>query len=343
MAYEVTIGIPVFNMEKYIRQTMAAALAQTFQSIEFLICDDCGTDTSIAVLEELQQTHPRGKDIRIVHQPYNMGLGEGRNRIIREAQGRYLYWLDADDIITANCIQLLYDAAQKHDAEIVYGSYERIFLKENNRSEQYPYPYMVFTEPDAYAEYVYRNPIQVMQWNALIDVDILRRNHLKVAPVGCGYGEDFTFTVDLPTYITRAVLLPDITYQYLQIDMAEKIALKKRQRKLNRRYLDASIEAIDQKKRRTELSGKSYFAERCATLLMYDLSFVYEILDQRGEPEPRYTNSEIRHIMWQPMSLAEILRSRRLVFYNLVAWIISMLPSSLAVLVLKLSKLVQRR
>ena len=42
MTYEVTIGIPVYNVEKYIRQTLDSALAQTFQSIEFLICDDCG-------------------------------------------------------------------------------------------------------------------------------------------------------------------------------------------------------------------------------------------------------------------------------------------------------------
>ena len=56
--YEVTIGIPVYNVEKYIRQTMDSALSQTFESIEFLICDDCGTDTSISIVEEYQKTHP---------------------------------------------------------------------------------------------------------------------------------------------------------------------------------------------------------------------------------------------------------------------------------------------
>ena len=343
MAYEVTIGLPVFNVEKYIRQTMGSALAQTFPSIEYLICDDCGTDSSIAILQELQRTHPRGKDIRFLKQPRNMGIGEGRNLIISEARGRYLYWLDADEIITPDCIQLLYDTAQQHQAEIVYGSYERIFLKENNRVEQYPYPHKVFTEPDSYAEYVYSHPIQVMHWNALIAIDVLRRNHLKVAPVGNGYGEDFTFTVDLPTYITRAVLLPNITYQYLQIEKAEKIALKKLQRKLNRRYMDAAIEAIDQKKRRQELCNKRYYANRCKTLLMYDLSFVYEILARRNEAEPPYTNREIRAVMWQPMTLSEILRSQHFRFYNLMAWFISKLSPSLAVAVLKLSKRLKHR
>ena len=55
--YEVTIGIPVYNAEKYIRQTMNSALSQSFDSIEFLICDDCGTDRSMDIVREYQQSH----------------------------------------------------------------------------------------------------------------------------------------------------------------------------------------------------------------------------------------------------------------------------------------------
>ena len=61
MGYEVTIGIPVYNVEKYIRLTMDSALAQTFESIEFLVLDDCGSDSSMDIVREYQQTHPRGK------------------------------------------------------------------------------------------------------------------------------------------------------------------------------------------------------------------------------------------------------------------------------------------
>ena len=56
--YKVTIGIPVYNIEKYIRQGLESALAQTFADIEFLILDDCGTDSSIDIVREYQQTHP---------------------------------------------------------------------------------------------------------------------------------------------------------------------------------------------------------------------------------------------------------------------------------------------
>ena len=85
MEYDVTIGIPVYQVEKYIRESLESALSQTFPSIEFLICDDCGTDTSIAIVQEYQKKHSRGKDIRIVRQPHNMGLGCARNRMRVEA------------------------------------------------------------------------------------------------------------------------------------------------------------------------------------------------------------------------------------------------------------------
>ena len=75
MKYEVTIGIPVYNAEKYIRQTMDSALAQTFTSIEFLILDDCSTDSSMAIVQEYRQTHSRGKDIHVFHQSENRGPG----------------------------------------------------------------------------------------------------------------------------------------------------------------------------------------------------------------------------------------------------------------------------
>ena len=329
MEYEVTIGIPVYQVEKYVRQTMDSALAQTFQSIEFLICDDCGTDASIDIVRQYQQQHPRGKDIRIVRQPQNMGIGEARNRMIAEARGRYFYSLDADDMITPNAIALLYEAAQKYEAEIVYGSYERLFVDGNRkRAVQYPYPFRVFSQPDAFSTYVYDVGIQVMNWNYLINIDVLRRNHLRVTPVGHGYGEDFTFTVDLPTYITRAVLLPDVTYQYY---IEETTFTSKRHKVMSRTQMDLAIAAIDQKKRRAELRHKPYYAKRCSVLLMYDFSFACQIVARKKEALPPYTAREIRSIMWHPMSLAAILASREARGKNLFYWFLGVLPPFLSV------------
>ncbi len=333
MAYEVTIGIPVYNVEKYIRLTMDSALAQTFQSIEFLVLDDCGTDRSIDIVREYQQTHPRGKDIRIVHQPQNMGIGAARNRMMAEAQGRYFYSLDADDSISENTIELLYSAAQQYQAEIVYGSYERVFVEngEETGRKQFPYPLHIFTEEDLFADYVYHVGIQGMNWNYLIDMDIIRRNHLKVTEVGHGYGEDFTFTIDLPTYITRAVLLPDITYHYYNRDVGKP----KKKKILSRKYLTRAIDAIAEKKRRKELLGKCYNSKRISHLMMLDCSFACEMVGRRDEFDEPFTNREVRDMMWHPMTFWQIVTAKSGRFHNMLYWIFGVVPPFLCVWLLK--------
>ena len=334
MEYKVTIAIPVYNVEQYIRRTIDSALAQTFADIEFLFCDDCATDRSVDIIREYQQQHPRGCDIRIVRQPQNMGIGAARNRMIAEARGRYFYSLDADDVIRPDTIELLYTTAQKYQAEIVYGSREHHFFTDGVKtgSRAYPYPFKVFTQPDEYANYVYDVGIQAQNWNYLIDIDILRRNHLQVTPVGHGYGEDYTFTVDLPTYITRAVLLPDITYYYY-IEQSTK--QKKPPKMLSRQQMDLALEAIRTKKERTELRGKPYYARRCYMLMMYDYHFACEIVRRRDEPQPPYTNREIRDIMRHPMSLLEILRSPHARLNNLMAYALGVFPPAVSVFLLK--------
>jgi glycosyltransferase involved in cell wall biosynthesis len=332
MAYEVTIGIPVYNVEKYIRLTMDSALAQTFPDIEFLVIDDCGTDSSMDIVREYQQRHPRGKDIRIVRQPQNGGLGRARNRIVEEARGKYLYYLDADDAIAANAISLLYNQAVEHDADIVYGSYERVYTQNGKTTDRtaFHYDYRVFTGMDTFACFAYEGNVQTMTWNFLIKIGILRDNHLRVAPVG--FGEDYTFTVDLPTYVERAVLLPDVTYYYYVRD----VNVVRWNRNVTRQMMDAYIQTIDEKKRRTGLRRKPYYAKRCETLLMYDFSFVGQILKRRDQLIPRYTDREIRDVMWHPMTLWEILRSPASKSKSLAAYVIAHLPSALAVLGIKI-------
>ena len=99
MKYNVTIGIPVYNVEPYIARSLESALTQTYLSIEFLLVDDASSDLSVDIVRRFQMSHPRGADIRILSNPKNLGVSSSRNRIIDEAQGDYLYFMDADDIL----------------------------------------------------------------------------------------------------------------------------------------------------------------------------------------------------------------------------------------------------
>lgn len=331
MAYQVTIGIPVYNAEKYIRQAIESALAQTFESIEFLILDDCGTDSSMPIVREYQQIHSRGKDIHILSPSNNIGVGAARNEIVEEAQGRYLYFMDADDMIAPNTIELLYEHAIRYQADIVFGSYERIIQTgEEETKELFQYPFMIFQKEDEFPNYVYRKyeGIQATTWNFLIDIDILRKNHIRYSSIN--YWEDFSLMIDLPTYITRAVLLPDITYHYYcrtgsasnyqSKDSISKEAISK--------VMDAIIMVKDNSYR---IKGHPYFPKRMFKVMMTFFYMICSVLEKGEKIHPSFSNRELRDLMKYPLSSVEILKMKTWKTKNLMLSLLGFLPPMLSV------------
>ena len=335
MQYEVTIGIPVYNAEKYIRETLDSVLAQSFKSLEILIVDDCGTDHSISIIQEYQTKHSRGKDIRIVSQPYNKGIGETRNLIVEEAQGRYLFFMDADDTITPNAIKLLYDNAKHYDAEIVYGSHERIELFGKTTSYiKRQYPLMCFLKENEFAIWAYQkyDNLPAMTWNFLVDLDIYRDNLLKYQPIN--YWEDFLMTMDLPIYITRAVLIPDITYHYY----CREGSLSNYQRRsyINKMEIQKTINAIaDVKKKSESVKGKPFFSSRMCKVMMTCFFMAKHIISNNYKIRPPFSNKEIKDLMSSPISLFDVLSSRKCWTKNVFLYVLGILPPSLSVWLIK--------
>lgn len=342
MKYEVTIGMPVYNVEKYIRRAMDSAMAQTFESIEFLILDDCGTDSSIDIVKEYQHNHPRGKDIRIVSQPQNGGLGCARNRIIEEAQGKYLFHLDADDAIVPNTIQLLYENAKKYNAQIVYGSHMRI-EQLNGKTKEIPvvYPSLQFLEGNEWPTYVYReyNGIQAMTWNFLIAINIYRENCLRHKSIN--FWEDVTFTMDLPTYITRAVLLPNITYYYYC--RAGSLSNYEYREHIDKQEIMTTANAVEEIKAQTErLRNKPYFPRRMYKLMVTEFYIVCIVLRYHKIISPAFSNEELHDMMRSPLTLREILRFRQARLSNLILYFYWLLPASLSVYAMRLTAYIRR-
>jgi glycosyltransferase involved in cell wall biosynthesis len=320
--YEVTIGIPVFNAEKYIRQTMDSVLAQTFVSIEFLILDDCCSDRSMDIIRDYQHQHPRGKDIRIVSQPQNMGVGKARNRLVDEAQGHFLYFIDADDTIVPNTIELLHEHANKYQAEIVYGSYEFV---ENDQILEKRYSFHQFSREGDFAQYAYRHydGIQSPVWNMLIDINVFRHHHLRFQPIN--FWEDFTLTMDLPTYVNQVVLLPDITYRYYR--HAGSLSRNHHREKIEKTEILETIQAIEVVKRDSDrIKDKPFYSKRMLKVMMTDFYIVCSILRNQKVIVPSFTQKELRDIMNTPLSLGEILRFKTDRWKNIALYLIGVMP-----------------
>lgn len=133
----VSIVIPIYNVEKYVERALNSILNQTYKNIEVLLVDDCGTDDSMKIVERLVKENDINNICRVLHHTKNRGLSAARNTGIENAKGDYVYFMDSDDEITANCIENLMRIIYRFpNVEVVTGNMS-ILTEEGVVSEQY--------------------------------------------------------------------------------------------------------------------------------------------------------------------------------------------------------------
>ena len=115
----ISIIVPVYNAEKYIRETVESVLAQTFDDWELLLVDDCSTDSSREIINGFDD--PR---IRLIKQPENKGAYAARTRGLKEAEGRYIAFLDADDLWEREKLEHELSFLKENNAGFVFTAYE---------------------------------------------------------------------------------------------------------------------------------------------------------------------------------------------------------------------------
>ena len=328
MGYDVTIGIPVYKSADYIRRALESALAQTYPSIEFLIVDDAGYDGSLDIIKAIVQAHPRGKDIRVICHQENLGVSASRNQIIDEALGEFLYFMDSDDTIAANTIELLMHNIRQYDAEIVFGSYEKIELSGIKTS--YQYPSIQLLQKGELASFAYRKyaGIQASACNFLVRLSILHDNHHRF--INASYWEDMVFTFDMVTMISRAVLLPDITYTY--ICHPNSLSNYQRRDVITKDEIMKNVKAIDHLKHTSSLfCDRTYYPNRCYNILLTDFYIACHVLKRNKSIVPPISRREIRYLMMHPATFCQVLSFRKCRFKNILMYVIGIFPPSLCV------------
>lgn len=332
--YEVTIGMPVYGVEKYIRKCMESALSQTFQDIEFILVDDRGPDKSVDIIREIQQSHPRGKDIRIITQPQNMGCWAARNTILKEAQGKYIYLMDSDDYISSDCIEVLHTAAEEYNAEATLGSIQ--YLYDSGPGKQIKYNFKVFEKKDEFASYAnnsFKVAISDFIWNILIRKDIIRKNHLEFPKTK--FWDDVLFNAKFQPCLTRVVLMPNITYFYIIRDNSLSSYESRNVIKIDeiRHHLHNCYYLNEQCK---ELKGKPYYEMRCAKEMLHAFYTIVGAIRNRDKITPPISDKELLMAMKHPASLTEILSFKRHKKENLAFFFINSLPTSISMSLIKI-------
>ncbi len=327
----VTIGIPVYNVEPYIEKCLLSVLHQTYQHLEILVVDDLGTDSSMQIVERLQQTQPNGSLIKIIRHEQNKGLGEARNTAIDAATGEYLCFVDSDDYIEPNTIELLLTEAEQYDTDVVMASSRKIVYGTNEEQPTFVYQQkVVLTEPEAFAHYLCQDlrwHIGINAWNNLFKTVFLRQHHLRF---NARKDEDALFLSDFYSEVQRAVLLPDITYNYVLRPgsiMGNEARNQIPTKEIRERFLtDARMT-----ERCARLRGRSFYDVHCARVMKHKFRAACVALRHRKRFTEPLPSSEIKAELRHPATLSDILHFKRYRLFHLFFYTISQLPASLCV------------
>ena len=113
---KISIIIPVYNVEPYLRECLDSVINQTLKEIEIICIDDCSTDNSYQILEEYAKKDSR---IIVLKNEKNSGQGPSRNRGIKISNGEYIFFMDSDDYISPNFVDELYKTGKQFNSDIV--------------------------------------------------------------------------------------------------------------------------------------------------------------------------------------------------------------------------------
>lgn len=118
----ISVIIPVYNSERYLSRAIKSVLNQTYKNYEIILIDDGSTDSSIRICDKFSKEDSR---IRVIHQK-NKGVSAARNTGIKIANGNYIAFLDADDEITTEALELMHNEMLNNEVDLVITNYTKI-------------------------------------------------------------------------------------------------------------------------------------------------------------------------------------------------------------------------
>lgn len=183
---KISVIVPVYNVEKYLKKSLQSLIKQSFNDIEIICINDGSTDNSLKILNDFANSDSR---IKIISQE-NLGVSAARNRGIAEAKSEYIMFLDSDDYYTTDACQIAYEQITKQNSVIgIFGITELYkFL---------PLPCIV----NKNIKKAVKNPADIDLWkfqtysvNKIYKKDFLINNNLKF-PTGIKTAEDTIFSL----------------------------------------------------------------------------------------------------------------------------------------------------
>lgn len=175
----VSIVVPIYNMEAYLRKCLDSLYAQVDNTMEVILVNDGSTDASPRICAEYIKQYP---DTIYINKE-NGGLADARNAGMEVATGRYIYFIDSDDWLAPNAIRTLYDFAESEHCEIVQGGFYYAFddhLEYDDRYIDVGAKPFVLNKMEAMRELVKHQYVKNFAWGKLLLTDVAKQVPFKV-------------------------------------------------------------------------------------------------------------------------------------------------------------------
>lgn len=200
--YKISVIVPVYNVERFLRECLDSLVNQTLKELEFICVNDGSTDGSLAILEEYA-----AKDDRfVIISQKNQGQGIARNNALEIARGEYIAFVDPDDWIELNVFEVLYDKFVKTGVDVIYFDYD-IYSEAGKLRSKREFKNLVKRD----FHYSIKNgdifnwhdipkknlTMTVCIWDKAYKTDFIKKNNIKFAPNTMGEDHIFSLSANL--------------------------------------------------------------------------------------------------------------------------------------------------
>ena len=222
---QVSIIVPVYNVENYIERCLNSLVNQTFKDIEIITINDGSTDKSLELLNKYAK-----EDIRVsVIDLGDEGVSYCRNLGIEKANGKYIMFVDSDDWIDFNMVEVMYKKAEENNIDLVMCSYIREF-KDHSKKKIFNLPEEIIYKEDKVKNELLRKLVGPVKeelsnpemldalgtvWGKLYRADIFKENKINFVDLKeIGSAEDTLFNIFTFNYLKKVMFLNKPMYHY---------------------------------------------------------------------------------------------------------------------------------
>lgn len=204
----VSIVVPCYNIEQYVKKCVDSILKQSYRQIEILLVDDGSTDGTSEILDDF-----RDKRIKVLHQN-NGGLSAARNAGLTFANGKYICFIDGDDYIDDKYVEVMMSRAETENADVVVCGYNNVdmggkILREESFSED-----KILSGREAASDLLrYNRTVNISAWNKLYRTELFKKNNIGY-PLGKLYEDSYT-TYKLLFYSDKVCYVKNRLYYYV--------------------------------------------------------------------------------------------------------------------------------